>query len=120
MDKMVFIVDDTDSILALAASLLEDDHSVLTMPSAERLFMILTKKQPDMILLDIEMPDMNGFETIAKLKENPDWHDIPVMFLTGFIDDDVIHRCLESGALAVMNKSDMSSSLLDRVNVFLS
>jgi len=114
-DKLVFLVDDTDSILAMAASILEDDYLVLTMPSAEKMFALLTKKQPDIILLDIEMPDINGFDALAGLKENPDWRDIPVIFLTGYIDGAVLLRSLESGAHSVISKSDIDSTLLQRV-----
>jgi len=99
----------------MAASYLEDDYLVLTMPSAERMFTLLIKKQPDLILLDIEMPDMNGFDAIAKLKENPDWQDIPVIFLTGHIDGAVLLKSLESGAHSVISKSDINSTLLGRV-----
>jgi len=119
MSKMIFIVDDTDSILALTASVLEDDYPVLTMPGADRMFTLLTKKQPDLILLDIEMPGMTGYEAIAILKENPEWQDIPVIFLTGFIDQDVTDRCMGSGALAVFSKSDIETSLLDRIKEFI-
>jgi len=115
MDKLIFIVDDTDSILAFAASLLEDDYLVLTMPGAEKMFTLLTKKRPDLILLDIEMPDMDGFEAIAALKENNAWCDIPVVFITGFIDEAVKERCTKAGALAVIGKSDIETTLLSNV-----
>jgi len=65
--------------------------------------------------LDIEMPEMNGFEAIAKLKEHPDHKDIPVMFLTGYIDDEIKTRSFESGALDVMLKSDTGTTLLKRI-----
>jgi len=118
MDKLLYLVDDTDSILTLAASLLEDDYRILTMSSAEKMFTLLPKKRPDMILLDIEMPVTNGFEAIAKLKENPDWSDIPVMFLTGYIDKEILLRIQESGAIDVIEKHEMSITLLGRVNSY--
>jgi len=115
LDKLIFIVDDTDSILTLSASILEDDFRVLTMPSAAKMFSLLERKQPDMIIMDVEMPEMNGFEALAVLKENPAWNSIPVMFLTGYIDDAVLSRVAELGALSVFNKSEISTGLLEHV-----
>jgi len=115
MDKLIFLIDDTDSILTLAASVLDNDYRVLTMSSAEKMFSLLLKKQPDLILLDIEMPDMNGFEAIAKLKENTDWSDIPVVFLTGYIDDEVRARCDKLGAIGIIDKTEINTTLLSRV-----
>jgi len=115
MEKLIFIVDDTFSILTMAANELEDDYRVMTMASAEKMFSMLLKMRPDLILLDIEMPDITGFEALAKLKENPEWSDIRVVFLTGFIDDSVLARVSESGALGVMDKSEISTALLSRV-----
>jgi len=119
MEKMIFLVDDTDSILTMAASVLDDDYRVLTMMSAEKMFSLLLKKQPDLIILDVEMPDINGFEAAEKLKENAAWQDIPIMFLTGYIDDSVRSRAEDFKALCVLDKSEIDSSLLSRVNDFL-
>ena len=116
MDKLIFLVDDTDSILTLASSVLDDDFRVLTMMSAEKMFSLLVKKRPDLIVLDIEMPDMNGFEAAAKLRENPDWHDIPVIFLTGYIDDTVLTKATSLKVHGVVDKSEITTTLLTRVN----
>ena len=120
MQKMIFIVDDTDSILTLAAAELEDEYRVLTVPSALKMFALLEKKRPDLILLDIEMPEMTGFEAIAKLKGDPDKQSIPVVFLTGHIDDSVLSKASESGALEVISKADIRQALLSRVKELLS
>jgi len=87
MEKIIFIVDDNDANLVMAGSALEDEYRVLTMPSAQKMFSLLEKKTPELILLDIEMPDMTGLEAIVKLKENPKWQNIPVLFITGRHDD---------------------------------
>jgi len=118
MSKLIFLVDDTDSILTIAASALEDDYRVLTMPSARKMFELLAKKMPDMIILDIEMPETNGFEAIAVLKENPDWKNIPVLFLTGYIDEEVLSRIQKSGAIDVVEKAELKTTLLDCVNSY--
>ena len=104
MNKMIFVVDDNDVNLTAAASALESDYRVLTMPSAERMFLLLEKRRPDIILLDIEMPGMNGFEAMSKLKEKTEWENIPVILITGYIDDTVTSNALKSGALDVISK----------------
>jgi len=113
--QLVFIVDDNDSNLTKAASVLETDYKVLTMPSAEKMFTILGKKRPDLILLDVEMPEMNGLEAIAKLKESTEWRDIPVLFLTGWVDDKLKSQALELGALDVIPKPIVPEILLRHV-----
>ena len=118
MSKLIFLVDDTDSILTIAASALEEDYRVLTMPSARKMFELLAKKIPDMIILDIEMPEKNGFDAIAELKENPEWKDIPVLFLTGYIDEDILSRIRDSGAIDVIEKTELTITLLTRVNSY--
>jgi len=115
MDKLVFIVDDTESILIAGASILENDFRVLTMSSAEKMFSLLAKKSPDLIILDIEMPGMSGLEALAKLRDDPNWKDTPVLLLTGHIDENVINKGAELGACEVIHKTDMKDKLLERV-----
>jgi signal transduction histidine kinase len=98
---MIFIVDDNISNLMKAASILESDYQVITMSSAAKMFSMLERKHPELILLDIEMPEMNGFEAIVKLKEHPEWRDIPVIFLTGRIDEE---KGLSLGAVDYITK----------------
>jgi len=119
MEKLIFIVDDNDANLTLAASILENEYRVLTMPSAQRMFLVLEKKIPDLILLDIEMQEMNGFEAIAKLKESPSWKTIPVLFLTGWSDEKIISDAEKSGALDIINKPIDAAVLRDFVKKYI-
>ena len=111
----MFIVDDNDANLTMAASILENEYRILTMPSAQKMFSLLEKKRPDLILLDIEMPEMTGFEAIVKLKENPAWKEIPVVFLTGWTDEKRIADAKSSGAQDIINKPIAAPVLLDSV-----
>ena len=119
MDKLLFIIDDNDSNLTMAASVLENEYRVLTMPSAIKMFSLLEKKKPDLILLDVEMPEMTGLEAIVKLKENPAWSSIPVIFLTGMNDEKTKTDGLNAGALEVVTKPIVASVLQDCVKKHL-
>ncbi|MCL2185150.1 MAG: response regulator [Treponema sp.] len=119
MQKLIFIVDDNDANLTLAASSLDTEFRVLTMPSAKKMFEVIEKKLPDLILLDVEMPEMDGFEALAKLKENPQWNAIPVLFITGYNDKNLKSDAIKAGALDVFNKPIISTALLECVKKYL-
>ena len=117
--KTIFVVDDSDTNLSMAEAVLEDQYRVMTMPSAEKMFSLLEKVTPDLILLDIEMPVMDGFETLKKLKSENLWSDIPVVFLTGRNDADVEARGLEMGAVDFVTKPFSAPVLMNRIRTHL-
>ncbi|MDR0442255.1 MAG: response regulator [Treponema sp.] len=117
--KMIFVVDDSDTNLTMAETALEDQYRVMTMPSAAKMFALLVKVKPDLILLDIEMPEMNGFDALKKLKANDSWADIPVMFLTGRTDADVEAQGFEIGAVDFVGKPFSAPVLLNRIKTHL-
>jgi putative two-component system response regulator len=119
MQKRVFVVDDHDAILTLAASALEEDYQVFTMPSAVSMFSLLEKIQPDLILLDIDMPEMDGIEAMIKLSDHPEWGNIPVIYITGITDDVTLSRAMETGALEVIKKPFSPAILFSRVQYCL-
>jgi putative two-component system response regulator len=75
---------------------------------------------PDLILLDIEMPEMDGFETLAKIKKNMALRHIPVIFLTSTHNNDLEVRALKSGAVDFITKPADKEILLHRIEVHLS
>jgi len=117
--KTIFIVDDSDTNLALAEQALEDHFNVMTLPSADKMFSLLEKIKPDLILLDIEMPLMNGFEALEKLKLNKSWSDIPVLFLTGTSNADIENKGSKLGAEGIIVKPFTSPVLLERINALI-
>jgi putative two-component system response regulator len=80
--KTIIIVDDTPTNLTIGTTVLQDSYQVLPVLSGEKLFAVLETVQPDLILLDIDMPVMNGFEVIKRLKADPRKTRIPVIFLS--------------------------------------
>ena len=116
--KTIFVVDDSDTNLATAEEALEDHFRVMTIPSAAKMFSLLEKITPDLILLDIEMPEMNGFEALEKLKagDNGTWLNIPVFFLTGTINASIEEKSSKLGAVGIITKPFSSSVLLSQIN----
>ena len=84
----IFLVDDNPVNLKIGRTILQDKYTVLTIPSGEKLMLALGKTKPDLILLDVEMPGMNGYDVIKALKANPETTEIPVIFLTGKTDSE--------------------------------
>jgi len=119
MMKTIFVVDDSDTNLMTAEESLEDHYQVMTIPSAVKMFAFLEKITPDMILLDIEMPEMNGFEALQRLKSQQSYADIPVIFLTGYLDDAIEARSRELGAADIITKPFSASVLLERIETHL-
>jgi len=114
--KIVFIVDDSAVNLTKAKQALEGNYRVLTLLSAAKMFTLLEKVTPDLILMDIEMPEMDGFTAIQKLRENKNTEHIPVMFLTAFGDEAREVRSLELGAVDFVTKPFSTTVLLNRIS----
>jgi len=119
--KVVFIVDDNEVNLTAGAAALESEYEVLTMLSAKKMFDLieLYNKIPDLILLDVEMPDMNGLEAIVELKKRDKWRSIPVVFLTGWADDGLQVDAEDLGALDVIGKPFEPVALLESVKKYI-
>ena len=84
--KKIIMVDDDSTNLNIARKMLVDKYTTFTVASGDKLFGMLEKVVPDMILLDVEMPDMNGYEVIKILKSSEKHAHIPVIFLTSLIE----------------------------------
>jgi putative two-component system response regulator len=98
---------------------LETHYEVSLAKSGALALKICKQEKPDLILLDIEMPEMDGFETIAMLKEDPDLNPIPVIFLTGNHDAATEIRALESGAMDFIAKPVNKDILFHRLELHL-
>lgn len=117
---VVLVVDDTPANLALVSSLLKDLYMVkVANRGARALQVAATKPMPDLILLDIMMPEMDGYEVITKLKENPETADIPVIFLTAKAEVEDEQKGFELGAIDYITKPISPPIVLARVKTHL-
>ncbi|MDR0948754.1 MAG: response regulator [Lachnospiraceae bacterium] len=113
--KTVFVVDDNDTNLVAAKTALEGTYRTLTIPSAARMFKLAEKIKPDLILLDVEMPECDGFTALEQMQLDPVLAQIPVIFLTARQDSDTEVRGFELGAVDFINKPFSTPILLKRI-----
>ncbi|MDR2570036.1 MAG: response regulator, partial [Oscillospiraceae bacterium] len=117
--KTIFIVDDNDTNLMIAKNALDGTYKSFALPSAARMFKLTEKITPDLILLDIDMPEMNGFEAMDKLKKDTKLQSVPVIFLTARQDAATETRGFEMGALDFINKPFSPPVLLKRIETHI-
>jgi len=114
----LFLVDDNCINLIVGRSVLQEKYSVLTILSGEKLFSAMKKARPDMILLDINMPGMNGYDVIKELKAVPETKDIPVIFLTGETDPVNERMGRSLGAIDYILKPFNPQQLLEKIGLY--
>lgn len=116
----VLIVDDmTANLEVLGETLTEAGYTVATAIDGERALKRVQTHPPDLILLDVQMPGINGFETCQQLKANPATASIPVIFMTALADTDSIVRGFTLGAVDYITKPFQEPELLARVHTHL-
>lgn len=119
MEK-IMVIDDNITNLELARNALEKTYKVFPLPSGEKALAVLQKVSPDLILLDVEMPNMNGFEVLEKIKAlGAPFNEIPVIFLTGKSDTDSELAGLELGAVDYISKPFSIPLLNKRIELHL-
>jgi class 3 adenylate cyclase len=117
--ETIFLVDDNMTNLTLGKTMLKDHYNVFSIPSAAKLFDMLEKITPNLILLDVEMPEMSGYEAIQKLKADEKTSGIPVIFLTARCDTGSELEGLSLGAIDYITKPFQPDLLLKRIEVHL-
>jgi len=123
MKKTILCIDDIKSNLFTLTSVIEsfkgETYDVITSLSASEGLTILLKQKVDLILLDVMMPDINGFEAARMIKSNKKTKDIPIIFVTANQDDATIEECYNSGGSDYVNKPFNHVELLARISFHL-
>ena len=115
MKNIILVVDDDKANLALAQKILLPQYRIAASNSGEAALKYLEHNRPDLILLDINMPDMDGFEVMEKIREKEETASIPVIFLTADNLAETEIKCFQMGAMDFVAKPFVPDILLSRV-----
>lgn len=117
---LILVVDDNPKNLQILSSILyKEGYTVLFASNGKQALDMAQNQSPDLILLDINLPDLDGFEVCKQLKQNPLTKDIPIMFITGRIETEDIVLGFKVGAVDYITKPFNIVELLSRVNTHL-
>ncbi len=114
----ILIVDDIKENIHILLSLL-DDYDLLVALNGAKALKLLEKNEIDLILLDIVMPGMDGYEVCRIIKSNPDTKDIPILFITAKTDEDSIERAYDAGGVDYVTKPFKPKELISRIKTHL-
>lgn len=104
-NKTILVIDDSNTNLVLLESLFKrSGYSVRSATCAKDGLQTMEKGLPDLIFLDLVMPDVDGFEFIRILRKNNEWKDIPVIILSAVNEEEVITKSIELGANDYLTK----------------
>ena len=117
--KKIIAVDDSIPNLTVIKNILKPSYEVYTTSSAAKMFELLTKIMPDLILIDVEMPELNGYEAVRYLKSKWDYSHIPIIFVTSKNDPESEMTGLELGAVDYIYKPFVAPLLLKRIETHL-
>ena len=120
MNSSILIVDDnTHNLRVLEEILAAEDHDICMAVNGELALRSVATRTPELILLDIMMPGMDGFEVCRHLKADPVTADIPVLFISALAEPDVLMRAFEAGGLDYITKPFVEQEVLARVRTHL-
>lgn len=118
--KTILVVDDDPDVATIIRGILNSgDYKVQCVNSGRELFMRLQEEKPDLIILDVKMPEMDGLQVLKRLKAAPETSSIPVMLLTGKGQYTDVLAGYELGSDYYMNKPFTSAQLINGVQLFL-
>lgn len=118
--KKILMVDDVATNLICAVEVLRTSYEVSTAKSGRQALLMLNEMTPDLIMLDVNMPVMDGYEVFQKLQTNPEWADIPVVFLTAETDMNKEIKGLSMGAMDYIRKPFDPEVMKTRIDKILS
>ena len=119
--KKILVVDDSIVNLKMAEKVLhnQEDYKAILIPSGERALKFLSANVPDLILLDIMMPEMDGFEVLAQIKQNQALAQVPVAFLTADDTEETLAKAHSVGIDQLIHKPFDQQQLLTLVKKLL-
>ncbi len=117
--KHILMVDDVATNLKCAGEVLKERYELSMAKSGKVALKMMKEKRPDLVLLDINMPEMDGFETMERIKDDSELADIPVVFLTASTDKESEIKAFEMGAMDFIRKPFDPAIMLTRIERIL-
>ena len=119
-NKTVLVIDDsTTNVVLLQAILLKKGYEIQTALSVKEAYAIIAKKIPDLILLDLLMPRINGYDFLKEIKSNNTMQNIPVVVVSALTDQENIKKTIEFGAHSFVKKPIEIQNLVELVDSIL-
>jgi diguanylate cyclase (GGDEF)-like protein len=115
----LLVVDDQPVHLQVLHRTLSGEHQMFAATQGEQALKVAREQRPDLVLLDVVMPGMDGFEVLHRLRSEPELADIPVIFVTAHGGDDIETQCLSAGAVDFISKPINPSVVRARVKTHL-
>ena len=116
----ILIVEDTPAnIQTLSAILKEQGYQISVATNGRKALQVIERIRPDLVLMDVIMPEMDGYEACRQIKASPQWRDLPIIFLTAKTDTADIVKGFELGAVDYVSKPFNAHELLARVRTHL-
>jgi len=116
---IILVVDDSSANLTLCRGLLCKEYDVRLAKSGRIALSALSKIRPDVILLDIEMPDMSGFEVLEAINKKPEFSDTPVIFVTFHATEKHVIKAMELGSFSYIVKPFDEATLQTKIRLAL-
>lgn len=116
---LVMLIDDDVINIKAVKTMLKDEYNIVAAQSGKEAFELLKEKKPDLILLDVYMPEMDGHEVIRALKENSEYAEIPVVFLTSDVEENTEIQGFSEGAIDFIRKPFRKNVAIQRIRRIL-
>ena len=118
--QTILVVDDEPGAVQLMSIMLtRRDFAVLKAVDAQSALTLLESKTPDLILLDLTLPDKNGIDVCRSIRQRPETHETPILILSGLSDDGTVKKCLEVGATDFIVKPFRPHDLMTKIQTHL-
>lgn len=113
--KVLVVDDDTAFLASMQSLLIQWGIQVIPLEDPQRFWDLLTRARPDLVVLDVEMPQISGLELCQVVRNDMEWSWIPVLFLTAYSDTDTIHQVFAAGGDDFITKPVVGPELLTRI-----
>lgn len=118
-EKILIVDDDIDSLKLIGLMLQRQGYEILAANGGAQALTKASAERPNLIILDVMMPDMDGIELCRRIRAHPHTGPVPVIFLSARNDAETVERGLAAGANAYLTKSELVEGLLPKISALL-